>query len=284
MRDTIKVWACFLALLTVISCATAQPGSINIAVTNRPASPMTAGSAARESYLPSGSLPDSVGLLPPPPAPGSAAFAYDEEVSRKTFTLRGGPRWIMAIYDADLRFPQAAEIFSCALNAPITLQDTPHLYSLLRRSLDDAGSSTRGAKEHYARLRPFVTNKEPICTPEDEKSLVGNGSYPSGHAAVGWAWALILTEIAPERSDALLARGRAFGESRVVCNVHWQSDLVEGRFMGAAVVARLHADPAFLADMAAAKAEIAAVRAKGLLPRRDCRAEEAAMATGAPAH
>jgi len=245
---------------------------------------MTAGSAARESYLPSGSLPDSVGLLPPPPAPGSAAFAYDEEVSRKTFTLRGGPRWIMAIYDADLRFPQAAEIFSCALNAPITQQDTPHLYSLLRRSLDDAGSSTRGAKEHYARLRPFVTNKEPICTPEDEKSLVGNGSYPSGHAAVGWAWALILTEIAPERSDALLARGRAFGESRVVCNVHWQSDLVEGRFMGAAVVARLHADPAFLADMAAAKAEIAAVRAKGLLPRRDCRAEEAAMATGAPAH
>ena len=105
-----------------------------------------------------------------------------------------------------------------------------------------------------------------------------DGSYPSGHTAIGWAWALILTEIAPERADAVLARGRAFGESRVVCNVHWHSDVVEGRFMGAAAVARLHADPGFLADIEAVKAEYAKVRAEGLKPPRDCRAEAKALA------
>ena len=109
-----------------------------------------------------------------------------------------------------------------------------------------------------------MANKEPICTPEDKEFLLKNGSYPSGHSAIGWAWALILIEIAPERTDAILARARVFEESRVICTVHWQSDVTEGGFMGAGTVARLHADAAFRADLEAAKAEFAAVRAKGL--------------------
>jgi acid phosphatase (class A) len=187
-------------------------------------------------------------------------------------------RWTLATDDANLNFPQAAGTFSCALNAPITEQDTPHLYMLLRRTLTDALLSTYSAKDHYSRTRPFVVNKEPTCTPNEEKFLMTNGSYPSGHTAIGWAWALILSEISPGQNDAILARGRAFGESRVVCNVHWQSDVIEGRLMGAAIVARLHADPTFRADLEAAKAELAAVRAKGLKPLRDCAAEAAAMA------
>ncbi len=151
-----------------------------------------------------------------------------------------------------------------------TEKDTPHLYMLLRRTLADAGLSTYTAKNKYQRKRPFMQNDEPICTPEKESSLRKDGSYPSGHTAIGWAWALILTEIAPDRADAILARGRDFGESRNICNVHWHSDVVEGRFMGAAAVARLHADPAFLAEVEATKAEVDAVRAKSLKPTRDC--------------
>lgn len=107
--------------------------------------------------------------------------------------------------------------------------------------------------------------------------LEKDGSYPSGHSAVGWAWALILSEISPAQTDAILARGRVFGESRNVCNVHWHSDVVQGRFMGAGTVARLHAGGAFRADLETAKAELAAVRAKGLKPTRDCNAEALAM-------
>jgi acid phosphatase (class A) len=118
-----------------------------------------------------------------------------------------------------------------------TQQDTPHLYMLLRRTLTDAVLSTFTAKHHYTRTRPFVVNREPNCTPDEENSLIKEGSYPSGHAAIGWAWALILSEISPGQTDAILARGRAFGESRVICNVHWQSDVIEGRFMGAGTFA-----------------------------------------------
>jgi acid phosphatase (class A) len=43
----------------------------------------------------------------------------------------------------------------------------------------------------------------------------------------------------------------------VVCGVHYPSDVEAGRTIGAAVVARLHAEPAFQADLAAAKVEAA---------------------------
>jgi acid phosphatase (class A) len=145
------------------------------------------------------------------------------------------------------------------------------------RTLADSSSATSKAKKFYSRPRPFMVNKKPTCSPKAENDLMKNGSYPSGHSTIGWAWALILSELAPERADALLARGRAFGESRMVCNVHWQSDVAEGRVIGAAMIARLHADPGFRADLEAARAELGVVRAKGLKPPLDCSGEAAAL-------
>jgi len=229
-------------------------------------------------YLPTNELPNSFFLIPPPPATGSAALALDEEISRRSFALRDTPRWLLAASDADLHFPHAASTFSCALNAPITEEDTPRLYMLLRRTLTDMGISTYTAKNHYNRARPFLWNKEPICTPKEQSFLEKDGSYPSGHTAAGWGWALILSEISPDQTDAILARGLAFGESRNACNAHWHSDVIQGRTMAAATLARLHADPAFRADLEAARAELAAIRKKGLKPNRDCSAESAALA------
>ena len=88
----------------------------------------------------------------------------------------------------------------------------------------------------------------------------------------------MLAEVAPERADALLQRGRDFGQSRLVCNVHWQSDIDAGRIMAAATVARLHADPAFRSDLATARTEIEATRGAGLRPGGDCAGEAASLA------
>ena len=217
-------------------------------------------------------------LIPAPPEEQSAAYLLDRKVNSKSMAQRGTARWKQATIDADLHFPDAAGIFSCAIDAPVTEKETPYLYQLLRRTLTDAGLSTYGAKDKYKRPRPFIVNKQPICSPEIQEKLGKQGSYPSGHTAIGWAWALILTEIAPDRSTEILARGRSFGESRLVCNVHWLSDVMEGRFAASATVAKLHGDPAFLNDLQAAKEEYTAIVAKGLKPSRDCKAEAAALA------
>ena len=232
-------------------------------------------------YLPHAALPDSVALLPAPPAEGSAALALDQETNRGDLALQGTPRWRLAGMDANLAFPWAAGDFACALNTSVTQADTPRLYQLLRRAMSDAGAATGAAKDKYHRTRPFMVNKQPTCTPGAEDNLAQNGSYPSGHTAIGWTWALILSEIAPDQSDAILARGRAFGDSRLVCNVHWESDVLEGRFVASATFARLQADPTFLADLDAARSELAAARAKKLTPQRDCKFEAEAL-TGRP--
>lgn len=231
-------------------------------------------------YLATADLPNSLSLVPSPPAPGSAAQARDDEAAKAAVALSGGPRWLQAVTDADLSFPATAETFACAMDVRISEADTPRLYTLLRRSLLDAGRSPYPTKNKYQRARPFTVNGAPLCTPAFEAALRKDGSYPSGHSAIGWGWALILAEVAPDRADAVLARGRAFGQSRIVCNVHWTSDIEEGRTMAAATVAKLHASAEFRDDLRAAQAEVAAARAKGLRPTRDCAREAAQLAAG----
>ena len=231
-----------------------------------------------QGYLDSKKLPNFLKLIPIAPIQGSAAQKLDDSVSQKYLALQGTPRWEMAKKDADLSFPNAAKIFSCALGVPVNEKQTPHLYLLLRRTLADAGLATYTAKDHYQRVRPFMLNRKPICTPEDREALKNDGSHPSGHTAIGWAWALILAEIAPGHADAILARGRAFGESRIICNVHWHSDVVEGRFIGASVVAKLHADPQFNSDLEKAKEEIELLYAKGVQSTNDCKFESDSLA------
>ncbi len=180
----------------------------------------------------------------------------DQEIAAKYVASDDEKRKGQAAKDAILAFPEATDAFNIVLDVQISEENTPHLYMILRRTLADAGLSTYAAKNHYQRKRPFMVNNTPICTPDEEASLRKDGSYPSGHTAVGWAWALILTEVFPEQADVILERGKQFGISRNVCNVHWHSDVVYGRMMGAAAVAALHSNPDFMIDLAAAKDEI----------------------------
>jgi len=237
------------------------------------------GTGLLNGYLTPEDLPDSLALLPPPPLEGSPAHAADGAAFHALTLLQGTPRGALAVRDANLVFPAAASTFACALGVPISEQATPNLNMLLRRILTDAGLATYKAKDTYRRTRPFVEFKSGTCTPQEEDFLRKDGSYPSGHSSIGWAWALALTEIAPDRRDALLQRGRAFSQSRAICGVHWKSDIEAGRLTGAATVARLHANAVFVTQMQAAQREIARARARGDAPGGDCGVEAATLAT-----
>lgn len=68
--------------------------------------------------------------------------------------------------------------------------------------------------------------------------------------------ALVLAEVNPARQNEILKRGYDLGQSRVICGYHWQSDVDAARVVGSAVVASLHNNPAFEAQLAKAKAEV----------------------------
>lgn len=246
----------------------------------QPAAPATEAPrpALSGGYLPRGGAPNSLALVPPPPAPGSSAQARDDEAAKAAVARHGTPRWELATQDADLTLPNAVGTYSCAMGLPISEAETPKLYQVMRRTLTDFGLAPYPTKTKYMRARPFTVNGAPMCTPALDARLRADGSYPSGHATIGWGWALVLTELDPEHAEAILARGRAFGESRMVCNVHWASDVEEARTVAAATAAKLHGLAEFRADIEAARAEVATLRAKGLAPSRDCAKEAAQLA------
>ena len=264
--------------LLAAACASPPPPTTLVEVGE-----LRPGTGYIKGYLSATEVPDSLALLPPPPAAGSAALAADEDAFRTLTSLRDGPRGRLAARDANLAFPKAPDAFSCALGIVISEHTTPHLNMLLWRTLADVAATGSKAKRAYKRIRPFVVLKAPTCTPTDEVRLAGDDdSYPSGHAAIGWAWALVLTQVAPDHADALLARGRAFAQSRGICGVHWKSDIEAGRLVGTATVARLQANPTFDAQAAAAHEEIASARAAGSAPApADCDAEARAMSLSA---
>lgn len=279
MRKTTKAFIqpiFVLLIATLAACSSGPAKKEHSAAAMEPVPEIAPG--ILQGYMPKEGQLDSKLFVPPAPVKDSPRQALDTAWANNMLKLRGTDRWELAIRDADLHFPAAANTFSCALGIPVTEQDTPALYMLLRRTLADVGLATYSAKNTYQRERPFMVNNAPICTPEDESKLREDGSYPSGHTSIGWGWALILTELSPGQADALIARGRSFGESRNVCNVHWYSDVVAGRLVGASAVAKLQTNELFLAAMDAARIDIAKARAAGLTPTLDCEAEAKALA------
>jgi len=228
-------------------------------------------------YIGGQPLPDAELLLPPPPAPGSASMARDQEAARDAIAQRGTPRWDLAISDADLRLGHTAASMSCAAGFPISKETTPVLYRLLIRAGSDFGGASAAIKRRYMRPRPFTVNNEPNCTPNLDKVLRNDGSYPSGHSAMGYGTSLILAELVPDRAARILARGRAYGDSRRICNAHWLSDTEEGRVIATATVMRLNADPAFRRDMAAARHEIDTLHPAATASGQLCAAEALAL-------
>lgn len=209
-------------------------------------------------YLKSTDVVNSLNLLPPPPQPGSAQFNYDEAQYKWGKMQRITPRGKQAAQDARLGGEGISRAFSEAFGTTISQENTPEIFALITRMQEDAGDlATRDAKVHYMRMRPFLFFGEQSLTPDDEPFLKTNGSYPSGHTSIGWATALVLAEINVDRQDEIIKRGYEFGQSRVICGVHYQSDVDAGRIVASALVARLHADAAFTAQLAKAKKEFA---------------------------
>ena len=270
------------ALAAMAALALAGCMAANAASSDTPAAKPPGDAAAQRAgllaggYLPRGAAPDSLLLNPPPPAPGSPDEARDIAAANAALALHGSPRWDQAAIDAELFSPTSLGIFSCAAGFAIDPARLPRLAALLRKAGPDLAMAVYPSKRKYQRPRPFMVNGHPVCTPKDEALLRSDGSYPSGHSAIGYGWGLILAEIVPERSAQLVARGRAFGDSRRVCNVHWLSDVEEGRVVAAAVYARLHAEAAFRADLEAARSEVEAQRST--LAAADCARENGALA------
>lgn len=245
-----------VASLALAACSALQPIALRPAHAAAPADASLAAPSPTKltGYLTAQAI-DGKALLGPPPAPDSLRGQADREAYLRTRGLVGSPRWAAAIRDNDIWAGGALERYACATGVEIGPKATPAVWKLLHRMELDVRTVGTPAKDFYNRGRPMIDDDKPICIPR-EGWMKTNASYPSGHAMVGWSWALVLAEIRPANADALLAAGKAIGDSRWICGVHYQSDVEAGRVLGAAMLAREHAEPEFQADFAQARSEL----------------------------
>jgi len=202
---------------------------------------------------------DMLQVMPPAPTAGDARDEADRRVFRETRAFKDTLRWKMASDDAQLGTTQMLQHFACSIDIELTAQQAPKLSRFAQRVTRDAAQSMANAKEHFKRQRPYNVDAGDICRPREETGR--SYDYPSGHATAGWAWGLALAQAIPDRATPILARARAIGDSRVVCGVHNASAVSAARFLTGATVAMASATPEYQQDLAAARTEIAALRA-----------------------
>src|ERR1700739_61212 len=190
-----------------------------------------------------GSGPNFLLLLPPYPALDSKQDKIDVAMFRQMQVPGQSTRWKLAEADDQMTYAR----FSAVLGIDIDAVKLPIVVNLLNRMERDVLDAAFAAKANFNRPRPFqrfavshVCGDDTPPKPEAHpKGGFSASSYPSGHSAFGWGAALTLAEIAPDRVQAILARGREFDESRVVCAVHFPSDVVAGEVIATAVVGRV---------------------------------------------
>lgn len=201
-------------------------------------------------------LPNAGIYLPAPPDTSSLLFADDFNQWIWGKSMRATPRGRQASWESYFGVERMATVFGEAMGFEISKTKTPAIWHFMHRVGETGHSAVTLAKRKYMRVRPFARMNEHVAGEFDnEEELRGNGSYPSGHTALGWTTALALAEMAPELQDTILRRGFEYGQSRVIVGAHWQSDVDASRLASSAAMARIHTHPDYYADLDAARKE-----------------------------
>jgi acid phosphatase (class A) len=210
--------------------------------------------AQSRGYL-AGHEVDFRAILGPPPAVDSPWDHADQELV-EDFQKVDEARFEDARLDEQLLLSR----FDKAFGRSIDTKTSPLLVALLNRALLDVDATASAAKDHFHRPRPYqrlqlqrVCNKGDAPTPEEHP--MHGSSYPSGHSVHGWTVAMILARVDPDRSQSLMQRAEEYEESRLICGMHFPTDVEAGQVVAAAVVARLDSSSDFLADLAKARKE-----------------------------
>ncbi len=229
-----------------------------------------------EPYLPKSHI-DSIMIVPPPPEPVSVQQQMDLDKVLAIQKTRTPAQIKRAQTDRDFTG------FATVLGPKFTPENLPITSALISKVTAETNAEVDRVKDCWQRSRPFVFSKEVMpaenagaammikpgtavenkapqggalpCKPA-EKAPAASYSYPSGAANGGMTAALILTALLPEKRNELLARAREYGENRVVLGVHFPSDIEAANSLATVLVGFMNSNPAFIDDLAIARAEI----------------------------
>jgi len=188
--------------------------------------------------------------LPPPPGPEQTRLEMQE--LRDIAARSSAEDRAIAKHDAE---DETADMFNAAIG--LDLKTMPETFKLLTMVGDEEEDDTKEAKAYFHRDRPYAVEPS-LKTCTKVKPGKAANSYPSGHSTRAFAMGEVLAALMPAKAQAILARSSEYAEHRLVCGVHYRSDIVAGQQYGTILALKLMENADFKKQMAAASRELTA--------------------------
>jgi acid phosphatase (class A) len=205
--------------------------------------------AANTGYYTRSAPPDLSEIIPPPPAQNSDTTKAELAELHQIQQSRTPAQVAAAQYD-----DQHEDMFylRTVMGKEFTSDNLPLLATLSDRLESEGSAASHALKGEFKRPRPYQFDRtlHPVC-----ETVAQPNSYPSGHSIVSFLDALVLIRIVPEKCGEIFERADDYAHNRMVCGVHYPSDLAAGHEVAYVVFGYLMAQPGFQNDLAAARAE-----------------------------
>ncbi len=240
MKRIVSVWVCGWVLVLASVSSSAQ--------TIKSAKP--AGAPPRVAYYIDPAVMELPALIPNPPAVDSVSNKAELAELHRIESTRTPAQVAAAKSDEAEEDMFAYKSVLGAGFTPDALPITAELGTHVKNEQSVAGGALKAV---FARPRPYQTDKtlHPACALTEAPN-----SYPSGHALTGYLEGLTLAELLPNKRTEILARADDFAHNRLVCGVHYPSDVEASRKVAYVVFGYMLATPKFQHDLAAAKDEL----------------------------
>ena len=202
---------------------------------------------AAKPFLTEAEVPLAKLLVPPPAAESDGTKA--ELAGLKTYVAtRTNDIANYAANDDDVSLNH----FLALMSIPIDIFSMPQTKSFFEALAATVEATVNPAKQAFNRARPTALDPA-ITSPIPAKNP---GSYPSAHATLGYLYAIMLSEIAPEKKTELFVRGNGYAYNRFVLGLNFATDVEAGKVAAAAIAAVLWRSAELTKQFAAAKAEL----------------------------
>jgi len=191
-------------------------------------------------------------LLPPPPRDGSAQQRAEMDELHNIENTRTQARFARAMKD---EVTESVLAFADVMGPRFDLDRLPKTKQLFDDVRSEEKAAGKLAKNYFKRNRPWIADpKLKTCARDDPPQT----SYPSGHSTMGYAMAVVLAKLAPEKAKAIMQRAEDYAYNRLVCSMHYRSDIVAGQVLGTTVAAEMFTTQGFRDEFDAARAELIA--------------------------
>lgn len=190
-------------------------------------------------------------LLSPPPANGSPQMQAELGELLTIQVTRTPEQGARAIADAEENVWRFADVID---SPKFTKENLPKFSAFFDRVVETEGAVVDPAKDVWKRPRPQIYSElvKPIVP------LSKSGSYPSGHTTVGTLMGIVLSNMLPEKKQALMARAWEYGHNRLVGEIHYATDIEAGRIAGTVIAETIMSHEDYKTEYDAAKAELRA--------------------------